>query len=697
MKSLYLLLLGIFYLPFLADAQSFCRTEHSVDSLFEQKYHSFLKNKTPNEILPIPIQFHATQGSDGISNFNPAQPDSIISYLNAGFADTPFQFYKCGDVNFINDDDYATIYYYSEAAGQNIPGLLAFHNNKSAVNIYIAESIFAINISAWAYYPWSNQHVYFCSQSNYDSKTHIHEMGHVLGLYHTHHGDGEFVNGTNCLVKGDKICDTPAEPNLSGLISSDCEYTGMETDPFGEYYQPNVGNHMSYATGKCRKFFTEDQVKRMEFYYFEKFKKLQCDPDFEYTDIRFENLSTDPYPAVEGEEYDLIAKVNNDGNIAAKSIKIEAFRNGNKLSGKSIGTIHSSNPATLIINHKENFPSEAGRYEICIETEGDDYEINPFNNVLCDEIFIRPKEGMADLVINNVRPKAPIYILDEVNEILFDLENVGSHKASEISGTIYIDELEVGTFETEDIDIGEKKTISVAVQLLPVIFQDLCINIDPAFSEERLDNNSICELILPQEGLTADMEADSIYIIPNDSILLHNKEYTVYCRFVNNGEYTAWGNKLHLLLNDNLSDSIVYPSNYGLGFNPLTEEFDLQLPLGTNSIDICADIKAYHDTIPENNRICLTREVEFLTSTKEFTQEAIINLFPNPTSQILNVKSNMIFEEIFIYDKYGKEIRHDRKINSSHYNMNIEELIPAVYFVKIVHAQGTQFRPFVKI
>ena len=57
-------------------------------------------------------------------------------------------------------------------------------------------------------------------------KSHIisHEMGHVLFLWHTHHGtypEGgdpnqcmELVDGSNSTICGDYISDTPADPNI---------------------------------------------------------------------------------------------------------------------------------------------------------------------------------------------------------------------------------------------------------------------------------------------------------------------------------------------------------------------------------------------------------------------------------------------------------------------------------------------------
>ena len=59
----------------------------------------------------------------------------------------------------------------------------------------------------------------YVRNDRYATSTVAHEMGHCLGLYHTHNGTGdnngtpELVNGSNSSTAGDYITDTPADPN----------------------------------------------------------------------------------------------------------------------------------------------------------------------------------------------------------------------------------------------------------------------------------------------------------------------------------------------------------------------------------------------------------------------------------------------------------------------------------------------------
>lgn len=83
-----------------------------------------------------------------------------------------------------------------------------------------------------------------------------HEMGHVWGLAHTFAGNGaENVDGSNCDSAGDGICDTPADPfdpeDEDTVWANGCEFTYLGLDANGQYYQPDMGNIMSYYGCDC--------------------------------------------------------------------------------------------------------------------------------------------------------------------------------------------------------------------------------------------------------------------------------------------------------------------------------------------------------------------------------------------------------------------------------------------------------------
>jgi hypothetical protein len=99
-----------------------------------------------------------------------------------------------------------------------------------------------------------------------------HEMGHVLGLWHTFHGTDpeqtttdpnacpELPDGSNGEDCGDYISDTPADPNLNFEVNPDtCEWT----QDFGQF-MPSTDNFMAYTHPNCMDDFTTIQVQTMK-------------------------------------------------------------------------------------------------------------------------------------------------------------------------------------------------------------------------------------------------------------------------------------------------------------------------------------------------------------------------------------------------------------------------------------------------
>ncbi len=94
-----------------------------------------------------------------------------------------------------------------------------------------------------------------------------HEFGHFFTLHHTYGNNpleaatDELPDGSNCLVAGDFICDTPADPN-GQLDCCVCEYRGT-VQPTALAFDPLINNYMSYYKYCCKNAFTEGQLIAM--------------------------------------------------------------------------------------------------------------------------------------------------------------------------------------------------------------------------------------------------------------------------------------------------------------------------------------------------------------------------------------------------------------------------------------------------
>lgn len=144
----------------------------------------------------------------------------------------------------------------------NYPSLVSTDTNSDAIDIYLLSPndtyARAVNIPGIA----------LAVGGSYRGTSVLsHELGHCLGLYHTHSGRGcndnancaENINGSNCSTCGDLVCDTPADPCLSGNVNTSCEYIG---DPA---FSPDVNNIMSYSPPDCLNRLTSGQTERIHF------------------------------------------------------------------------------------------------------------------------------------------------------------------------------------------------------------------------------------------------------------------------------------------------------------------------------------------------------------------------------------------------------------------------------------------------
>lgn len=113
-----------------------------------------------------------------------------------------------------------------------------------------------------------------------------HEIGHIFSLYHTHSASSDGCAKTqervtrdapdaNCEGSGDRLCDTPADPNLSSqchqgnpiFVNSDnCTYVGgtIYKDDLGVPFNPDVTNVMSYSPRSCTSSFTDGQEDKVK-------------------------------------------------------------------------------------------------------------------------------------------------------------------------------------------------------------------------------------------------------------------------------------------------------------------------------------------------------------------------------------------------------------------------------------------------
>lgn len=210
----------------------------------------------------IPVRQIIVRKTDGTGGITNANLQNAMDGLNAAYAVANVQFYECSRA-YVNDDTYYDFNTSEEAA------LAAAYEVSNVVNLFhcntVTNAAGTASYCGYAYYPGGSDRIVMKNSCTTNGSTLIHEFGHYFSVRHTHNAGNELVDGSNCSTAGDQICDTPADPNLSGKVNGGCVYTGTDIDANGDSYTPQTTNYMSYARKSCRTDFSTGQIARLRY------------------------------------------------------------------------------------------------------------------------------------------------------------------------------------------------------------------------------------------------------------------------------------------------------------------------------------------------------------------------------------------------------------------------------------------------
>lgn len=263
--------LAIFLLCFLSKdlfGQQLCHTPAQTNNNFFNK-STYLRTSSNNDSYCLRVYIHVIRRSDGTGGQTVSAVNQAFQILNQDFNPHNISFSWDNTIDYINN----TSYYNSPSSA-----IFNVNNHTDGIDIYLYDDNASsgglangVGGSSEFYVSGSFWNAPF--QSLITSHVISHEMGHVLFLWHTHHGTypeggndnpcAELVNGSNSSTCGDYVTDTPADPYIQFNVNSSCQWQGSGTDANGDNYNPDEQNIMAYTTPQCMSYFTSLQGLRM--------------------------------------------------------------------------------------------------------------------------------------------------------------------------------------------------------------------------------------------------------------------------------------------------------------------------------------------------------------------------------------------------------------------------------------------------
>lgn len=248
------------------STQMICQTSattSNINLLLNTVYS--LNSVQNNEHYCLRVYFHVIRKSNGLGGQSVSAVEQAFQILNEDYIPHNISFYWDNNIDYIDNNSY-----YANPGSY----IYSVNNHSDGIDIYLFPSTSRMGGFANGIGESSEFYVSGSYNGQNLATSHIvsHEMGHVLSLFHTHHGTHnepdtndpnqceELVNGTNSTICGDYISDTPADPNILQKVDSNCNWTaGGAVDANGDAYNPDLENIMSYSVPNCMSYFSPGQ------------------------------------------------------------------------------------------------------------------------------------------------------------------------------------------------------------------------------------------------------------------------------------------------------------------------------------------------------------------------------------------------------------------------------------------------------
>lgn len=265
------------------NSQDYCSTTSNSEYL-ELVFETYKDLDVTTHKLCVKIYIHVIRRDNGTGGQSIANIDEALGYLEDAFNPHDIYFWWDNKINYIDNTTHFN----------HPPTIMSIdtYDNDDGVDIYLFDDNYAhpvtgngiglasgIGIDPAKFLVGGSWNSGLINMPLVRSHVLSHEMGHVLYLWHTHHGTvaetgdpnqcAECVSGYNSTYCGDYINNTPADPNINYNVDVNCSWLGLGYDncvsPFqGNAYTPDELNIMSYTDPFCMAYFSPGQGVRMK-------------------------------------------------------------------------------------------------------------------------------------------------------------------------------------------------------------------------------------------------------------------------------------------------------------------------------------------------------------------------------------------------------------------------------------------------
>ena len=150
------------------------------------------------------------------------------------------------------------------------------------------------------------------------------------------------------------------------------------------------------------------------------------------------------------------------------------------------------------------------------------------------------------------------------------------------------------------------------------------------------------------------------------------------------------GSKIYLVGDFANLSSVAYFDTFDNSFHVLTNNLEERRHCAAEGIGGSLFAIGGNTASSIQSSISSVQKADIITSIKEVLQVELIEVYPNPTSNILNLK--MEFDDLYIYDTQGKEVRRFTNI----IEVDLTELKSGMYFIKGHIGQNLYQTKFIK-